>query len=593
VGSSALIGATVNLWAVGTSTVQVGINVTTAADGSFSMNFNCPSASTLMYVAAAGGHVGSQAANAKIAMVSGLGACGSLPSGVVVNELTTAASTYALSGFAAAGATAATFQGKSPGIDQAFLTLTNLINPATGAFTTTGRESNATVIQQRLDTVANALSGCNVSSGASVCAELFSCVQANATYAVSGQPCTGGTGPTANDTTNAALAIAQNAGTVSMAGIFDVANGHHSFAPYLSAAPLEWSLPLVFTVRNYGPLAIDSTGNVWLLAPDPHPANSSAPNLAVTEMDPTGAFLSPHQTGHDWSAGGVASINGNDVTNLAIDLHDNVWVSGSTSVIAKLTSAGAGAAGAPFTAVGRADDTSAVSIDINDNAWIASGAGNDVYEFSNSGTMLTATGGLLTLNCPCDGMAADVLGNVWTISNGTNQFLAQISAGGVEGNIQSPSSGYPLVHYTAVAADADGDLWIADQHYHGVWEAVPAGANATLSAAPFANDAGSGTAPKAVAVDGAGHKWIANNPSVGNFPSVTELSADGTANLSPSDGFGFQVNSSVTTAYAIAVDGSGNVWVTDGSGTITEFVGAASPTRNPIVSGLAAGSFVP
>jgi hypothetical protein len=276
---------------------------------------------------------------------------------------------------------------------------------------------------------------------------------------------------------------------------------------------------------------------------------------------------------------------------MAIDLHDNVWVSGSTSVIAKLTSAGAGATGAPYFATGRADDTSAVVIDLNDNAWISSGAGNDVYEFSNAGIPLNPSGGLLVANCPCDGMTADGLGNVWTISNGTNQFLAQISSSLTIGNTQIPPSG--LAHFTAVAADAGGNLWIADQHFHGVWEAVPSGDTATYSSTPFANDAGSGTAPKAIAVDGASHKWVANNPASGSFPSVTELSADGTANLSPSDGFGFQVNSSVTTAYAIAIDGSGNVWVTDGSGTITEFVGAAVPTRNPIASALAAGSFVP
>jgi hypothetical protein len=66
--------------------------------------------------------------------------------------------------------------------------------------------------------------------------------------------------------------------------------------------------------------------------------------------------------------------------------------------------------------------------------------------------------------------------------------------------------------------------------------------------------------------------------------------------LSPSDGFGFQVTA-VTKAYGLAVDGSGNVWVTDGgsgaNGTVTEYVGAAAPTKNPIASAIKSGSFVP
>jgi hypothetical protein len=37
-------------------------------------------------------------------------------------------------------------------------------------------------------------------------------------------------------------------------------------------------------------------------------------------------------------------------------------------------------------------------------------------------------------------------------------------------------------------------------------------------------------------------------------------------------------------AYAIAVDASGNLWISNfGSNTLTEFVGLASPVRTPLI----------
>jgi hypothetical protein len=599
-GTSAVVGSTVSIWSVGTAATQVGSSVITDANGQFSLNFNCPSADALMAVTAGGGQIGGGAANAHILLASALGACGSLPASIVVNELTSAAAAYALGAFAPpAGTGVAGFQGKSPGLNQAFVTLTNLIVPSTGTFATTGRENNQPVVQQRLNTVANAMAACDVSSSAGACAELFACARANAAYVSTGLPCTGGTTPATADTLSAALAIVQNAGLVSMAGIYDVASTATPFSPALSAAPLEWTLPLVFSVKNYGPMAIDAAGHVWLLTPDPNPPPPPAtPNLAVAELDADASFLSPHKTGHDWSAGGVSSVVG--VTNMAIDQSGNVWVSGTGHTIAALTSSGAGLAGAPFSAGAGPNDTAAVTIDSSGNAWFASGdTQSSVFEIGGAGSALgnnlSGATGYGTANCPCNGMAADAAGNVWTISSGTSQFLSQLNAAGHEGNIQAPPAGYDLATFTAVASDGSGNLWIADQHFHGVWEFTPSGAAGTYSSKPFSNAAAPGTKAKAVAIDGAGHKWIANNPLLSPFyPSITELSADGTTNLSPSDGFGFQVNAaSVMGAYALAIDGSGNVWVTDGANNIIEYVGAAAPTLNPIASAITSGSFAP
>jgi len=605
-GTTAIVGATVQLWTTGVAAAQAtpttASTATTDASGHFSLTFNCPAAGTLMYVTASGGQVGAGAANTAINLVSGLGACGSLPASVVVNEFTSAAAAYAFSGFTpTAGSGAVTIQGKSPGLDQAFLTLTNLVIPSTGAFATSTFVTNQTAAHQLLDTVAGAMAACNAStSSGAACVELFSCAQANATFHATGQACTGGTSTAATDTLNAALAITQNAGLVSENtsgsndGILDLAMTGGAYTPVLGAAPNDYSLPLLFAINGiHGPLAVDGSGHIWLLANDPHPVNPSPaiPNLAVVEIDADGSLISPSL--HGWSGGGVSSIQGNDITNLAIDVSGNVWVSGTGPTIAELAPSGAGVPGAPFNAGTGPDDTSGVTIDTNGNAWFASGnTAATVFEFSSAGTNLSGANGYSAGNCPCNGISADPFGNVWVASSGASQYLAEIGPNGTQGSIFGPP-GHSTATFYQLASDAAGSLWITDQHDHGIWEFTPSSqtfpSTGTWSAL-LANIASPGTYPKGIAIDGAGHKWVANQPTSGTQASLTEFSVSGSSNLSPGNGLGW---GTLNGAYSVAIDQSGNVWVANGGTAVVEIVGAAAPTRNPISSAIKNGSFAP
>jgi streptogramin lyase len=90
-------------------------------------------------------------------------------------------------------------------------------------------------------------------------------------------------------------------------------------------------------------------------------------------------------------------------------------------------------------------------------------------------------------------------------------------------------------------------------------------------------------------VDGNGTVWVSNY----HGGSFTELAGAGSANrgtaLSPSTGFGADAN--LVEPYAIAVDASGNVWITNFAtipaagrqGTITEFIGLAAPVNTPLI----------
>ena len=93
--------------------------------------------------------------------------------------------------------------------------------------------------------------------------------------------------------------------------------------------------------------------------------------------------------------------------------------------------------------------------------------------------------------------------------------------------------------------------------------------------------------PEGIAIDGAGNVWVVNRGSTNisaPYPDsrISEFNSSGTA-ISPSTGYQAGLNISLR----IAVDGSGNVWVTNATlNTVTQFVGAGSPLVTPIVANL-------
>jgi hypothetical protein len=97
------------------------------------------------------------------------------------------------------------------------------------------------------------------------------------------------------------------------------------------------------------------------------------------------------------------------------------------------------------------------------------------------------------------------------------------------------------------------------------------------------------TAPSYVAVDGAGNVWVSNKSS--SPGSVSEFSSGG-AILSPTTGTSSVVGFShvgIVQAQGVTLDPSGNVWVanqTATTGGVFEIVGAAAPTVTPIALAL-------
>jgi streptogramin lyase len=131
------------------------------------------------------------------------------------------------------------------------------------------------------------------------------------------------------------------------------------------------------------------------------------------------------------------------------------------------------------------------------------------------------------------------------------------------GGLSSPS---------AIANDANGNVWVANAGNNSVTELSNTGAAITTST----GFTGGGIRdPQGIAIDSAGNAWVAN---AGNN-SITEIAPGLTSPLQIT-------GNSLSTPEGIAIDGAGNIWVANnGSNSIGAFTNTGSPLTNQPYSG--------
>jgi sugar lactone lactonase YvrE len=551
--------ASVSLLKSATGTTKDANNnyyVSTASDGSFGItgDYTCPTAASQVYLYAVGGNPGG-GTNSNAGLLAALGTCpasGVLSSSlyVVVNEISTVATAYAMAGYAT-DATHVSSSGAAlanTGIANAFATTANLEDLGTGVAlaTTPAPASNGTVPQIEINTLADILAACinSASPTFTACSTLFSNAR------------NGGARPT--DTATAAINIAHNPGAnvSTLYGLLPATGA--PFVPTLTAAPNDFTIAVNFTGGGvYFPrgIAIDASGNVWTV---------SNAQSSLSELGPNGV----PNANSPFTTGGLSGPNG-----IAIDASSNVWVTNQTgNSISEFDSTGTANGSSPFT-VGGLTAPNWIAIGATGNVWASNTA--SITGLTSAGAALTGspftTGGL---SGP-QGIAIDTAGNVW-VANKTGNTLSEFSSTGTA-NGSSPFSGGGLNQPFGIAIDASGNSWLADSgiYYLSEFDSTgTASGNSPISGGGMAN-------PEGIAIDGAGNVWAANFGGTG----ISEFSSSGTAKSGTG---GFTAGPNLTEEpYGIAIDGSGNVWVTGyGGGTITEFVGAASPVVTPIVANL-------
>jgi hypothetical protein len=594
---------------------------TTDATGSFTISggYSCPQTASEMYLVAVGGDPGVGSSNQSLAMMTALGPCGALSaSPVVIDEVTTVGSAWALSPFAAnplkTGLNPYLNIGSSStnvvGLANAFSAANNLVDISTGQARYAVPAGNATVPYAEIDLLANILNACTATKGGqasdgSVCGALFTSANPYRNFLTktlySGIP---------TDTLQAAFEIAQNpdfsegggpnsaVASIDGGDLFSLASPSSPYQPSIAALPYDYSISLHFTSggglsANSGSnsLALDASGNLWI-------ANAST--NSVSEWNNAGAAM---VQAPGYTTGSIVSPG-----PIAIDSTGNAWICGNQG-LSELNFVGQEMPGSPFLGSGlTATGCSALAFDAPGNLWATNAQA--ISKFDQFGNPLSPVGGYTVPTSPTDSTAAslasplavDNSGDVWVgvftpvysgflslaeLNNATAEpnYLSPLPASGSASNFVN-SGGYPSE--AQIAIDGSGNVWGAATQPSCVpgslFKVPPYKGNGTTDIA--------GTAPSSIpavnpfrcssgiAVDGAGVVWAGN---VGGPPDplVTPPNIGGFNPALPADTYGFVSATLASGPKTLAVDGAGNVWVLLQDNTITKFIGVATPAVTP------------
>ena len=575
-GPLPIAGADVTLYEVSSSYGGTPSAISSAtSDGNGRLGFSpftCAPTNAQLYAVAVGGDAGvsdfSDGLDSPIVMMTALGACDALPTSIVINEVTTVASTYALAQFfnktvtqhvPAVGAPASNATGLANAVALATTNLANVTSGAAAAFLSTGSNTPT-----NLNSLANILAACvdSNSQSSQACSQLF------AATTISGFT-------TPVDTMQAILNEALRPAN-SVSALFNIQAMSGSPLPYtpaLSSAPPDWALALNYTGGGLNApqrIAFDGTSNAWI-------ANKTG--NSVTKLSPLGVALSPSS---GFQGGGISGPLG-----IAVDGSGNVWVPGlSSNKLTELNSLGA----VVFTSAavaGGLQQPSAVAIDQQGNVWVPNSAGsgqgaNSISKFTSAGVALSPINGFTGggINLPND-VAIDAGGNAWIANHfGGSATITKMQPSGSPAS-GSPGGGAGLSNCFSIQIDKSGNAWIGNQADTRLAEFT----NNLTAISPFTGitiGAQSGTTVTGLAIDGAGNIWAANN-SGPSANGISEINSGATIAFTGTNGLRELTGAPVS----MAIDRSGDMWVSNSSApvlnSVTEYVGVATPVKTPLI----------
>ncbi len=346
-------------------------------------------------------------------------------------------------------------------------------------------------------------------------------------------------------------------------------------------------------------LTSDLSGNLYV-ADGTHVIFKSTPSGSVSNIAGGGAIS--YYLG-DGGPANVAQLV--QPEGLAIDSSGNAYVADRGEArIRKFASGGNISSPAGGTAaIGPAD----VAVDAALNLYIADSAGNVVIKVSPGGLASTLAGtgtagaggdnglaGSAQLNQP-SGVAVDSSGNVYIADTGNNRIrkitvatgiistIAGIGTPGFQGD-NSFATNALLNQPSGVALDSSFNVYIADTGNNRIRKVTNANGYITTVAGNGAPASGGGiTSPHSVAVDSLFNLYIPDSSGFVRKVSIsgTMTTIAGNATQGYSGDGGPATSASLDTPWGVAVDGSGNVYVSDPG---EQAVRILSPVAAPALS---------
>jgi hypothetical protein len=476
--------------------------------------------------------------------MAALGDCANLTTSTYtwVNEVTTVASVYALQQFMKAGTVnVGTSSTNLTGLQNAFLTVPNLVNLSTGTALATTPAGNGTVPQNELNYLANIMAACvNSTTGSAQCSSLF---------AAATPP--NGTAPT--DTLSAMLDIALNPGH-NVSTLYLLPPPAVAF-PTTFTQPNDWTIGVKYSgggLNRPNYLAVDASGDVWI---------SNYGSNAISEFSPAGVSLQ----------GTTGVVTSTTHYGISIDTFGEIWVAGfpNANVTGIFPN---GSLGQTFS---WACDGFGLVSDAHGNTW---GSALENYACENNflGTQVTFPLYVEVINIA-------PTGHFWApATTQSGQADAALFEGTTSGALVTgePALGWsdPAIYNGfQVAFDALGDVWVPNGTGvgHFITELSPSGT--VLSGSGFPDCGPANTA----VVDGNNTMWTIDTDN-----GLCHIAHNGSL-ISPSSGY--KVTGLATDSFS-AIDSAGNLWTTDSGNLLVQWVGVAGPVVTPLVQNLVGNS---
>ncbi len=599
-GLTPVVGSTVELYAAGAAgygsgSASIGTAITNAS-GAFTVSYGCPAGNPLTYMIARTGNVGG-GFNLAVRLMTALGPCNNLsPStNVTVNELTTAATQWALAQFIdPSGNDIGAPSTNATGLQNAYAGFANLADISPGNLSVSGNPSSflpsapacgavppsGCDALERLNTLANILAGCVESGGSmsSACTALMCNATPGLIYTTS---CSGF--PTISDTLGAARLIVTNPAN-NVSALYGLAAASTPFIPALGAAPDGWEMGLNFAPAGASfsasvSLALDESGNVFV-------ANSNAPDGGGSVSELTAA--SSYGTGLNFAP--MAAVF-NAPSSIALDKSGDVFVGNigavdggiGTGSVSELTAASHYVTGLNFAPTAAAfNSPPSIALDgsgdvfaANSNLPSSGGSVSELTAGSSYTTGLNFSAAGASFDEPFS-VALDKSGNVFVTNENGNSVSELTAASSYATGLNLTASGASFDAPRSIAPDKSGNLFVGN--FAGSVSELTAGS----SYGTGFNFAPAGAAllgVGSIAVDGSGNVFVANG--LGN--SVSELTAGAYGT-----GFNFAPTcAAFDDPESIAVDASGNIFVANFGNGVSEIMGLAKPVITPVQSCLA------
>lgn len=578
--------------------------VTTDSNGNFALtgDYTCTEGQQVYMVGVGGnpGLTGTGINNTAIVQMAALAACpasGSLAQAVpylTLNEVTTVAFGYAMSGFATTAYNVSSDATGETALANALANANKIVNLQWGQAPTVANGNSSSVNpQSKIYALANVLATCvnTTSASSSQCTNLFK-------YAATSS------GTVATDEANAIFNIAHNQGQ-NITNLYNLAGSTGPFSPTLSAAPADWTIPVVYSgvVSAFGTntnnqvisgaynIAFDASGNAWI----------GDRKKGVVEMTPMGT-VTTYNPGFSMVKGIAVSPDSTQIW-----VADYSGGTGGTGALDNMTTGGA----LKTTLTTDIDGPSAVAVDANGLAFVVNELNGSVVAVSSTNTFM-AYSGPVAVTTPA-WISLDQNNNAWLPSTTTNQVVGQVplNYAGNSGNFKGFGTATTIAadYSYGVAVDSNNNMWFATDtitsggapNNESLDEIVATtnknGNQMTYTLGPSEpgygwNGGGLGI-PYKITIDGGNNVWMANE----YYQTVSEWSQTqgkwlgvpgtqgGILGVGAVDGMGYN-NGSTGTTLSATPDPSGNLWTANTDGTVTELLGLATPTASPIYPGV-------